>query len=272
MNKFLIIVLSLLVVIGCGDPRPGSSNGRVNGLLDGGGTLLPDGGVLINGGGGAERVKLGTSDGFVVLAKTGISTVPTSAITGDLGVSPAAASFVTGFSLVADSTNVFSTSSQVTGKVFAADFAPPTPANMTAAISDMEAAFTDAAGRAPNVTELGGGNIGGLTLTAGVYKWGTGLYIPTDVTLSGSADDVWIFEIGQDLTMAGATNIVLSGGAQAKNVFWQVAGFVEIGTTSKFEGVILCQTMVALRTGASINGRVLAQTQVVLDQNIVVQP
>src|SRR5213079_1973249 len=112
---------------------------------------------------------------------------PTSAVTGNLGVSPAAATFITGFSLTADATNVFSTSPQVTGKAFAADYAVPTPTNLTAAIGDMQLAFTDAAGRAPGVTELGAGNIGGLPLGPGVYKWGTGLLIPTDVTLNGRA-------------------------------------------------------------------------------------
>ena len=114
----------------------------------------------------------------------------------------------------------------MTGKVYAADYAAPTPSNLTTAIGDMELAFTDAAGRAPDVTELGAGNIGGMTLAPGVYKWGTGLLIPTDVTLTGSATDVWIFQIAQDLTVA-APRSVLAGGALPKNVFWQVAGRVD---------------------------------------------
>ncbi len=217
-------------------------------------------------------VNLGTAGNFVILAKSGISTVPTSAVTGDIGVSPAAATFITGFSLTADSTNVFSTSPQVTGRVYAADYAPPTPSNMTTAVGDMELAFTDAAGRAPDVTELGAGNIGGMTLAPGVYKWGTGLLIPTDVTLSGSATDVWIFQIAQDLTMSSAANVFLTGGALANNVFWQVAGLVDLGTTSHCEGVVLTQTSVTLRTGASINGRLLAQTAVDIDSSTVVEP
>ena len=121
----------------------------------------------------AAAVALGAVGSYAILAKTGISTVPTSAVTGNLGVSPAAATFITGFSLTADATNVFAMSPQVTGKVFAADYTPPTPSNLTTAIGDMQLAFTDAAGRAPDVTELGAGNIGGMTLTPGVYKWGT---------------------------------------------------------------------------------------------------
>jgi hypothetical protein len=217
-------------------------------------------------------VNLGTAGDFVILAKSGVSTVPTSAVTGNVGVSPAAATFITGFSLIADSTNVFATSAQVTGKVFAADFAVPTPSNMTTAIGDMELAFTDAAGRAPDVTELGAGNVGGMTLAPGVYKWGTGLLIPTDVTLNGSSTDVWIFQIAQNLTLSSGARIVLSGGAMSKNVFWQVAGSVDLGTTSHVEGDILTQTSITLRTGASINGRLLAQTAVNIDGSAVVQP
>jgi len=217
-------------------------------------------------------VNLGTAGDFVILAKSGISTVPTSAITGNIAVSPAAATFITGFSLTADPTNGFSTSAQVTGKVYAANYAPPTPSILTTAVGDMELAFTDAAGRAPGVTELGAGNVGGMTLDPGVYKWGTGLLIPTDLTLAGDATDVWIFQIGQDLTMSSGTSVILTGGALPKNVFWQVAGLVDLGTTAHCEGVVLTQTSVTLRTGASIKGRLLAQTAVSIDGSSVVEP
>lgn len=135
-------------------------------------------------------VNLGTASQYVILAKTGISTVSPSVIIGNLGISPAAATYITGFSLIADPTNVFSTSSQVTGKIYAADYASPTPTNLTTAIGDMGTAFTAAAGRAPDVTGLGAGSVGGMTLPAGVYGWGTGLLLATDVTLTGSATDV----------------------------------------------------------------------------------
>lgn len=247
-----------------GTARGGSSSG-------GGGNAGASGGVA-GSTGSAEPVDLGVAEGYVILAKTGISTVPTSAVTGNLGVSPAAASYITGFSLTADSTNAFSTSLQVTGKVYAADYASPTPSDLTTAISDMELAFTDAAGRAPDTTELGAGNIGGMTLAPGVYQWGTGLLIPTDVTLAGGATDIWIFQVAQDLTVSSATNIELAGGALSKNVFWQVSGEVSLGTTAHFEGVVLTQTSVTLRTGASINGRLLAQTAVNLDGSALVEP
>jgi hypothetical protein len=192
-------------------------------------------------------------------------------VTGDLGLSPAAASFITGFSLSAPPTT-YSTSPQVTGQVFAADYTEPTPSNLTTAVLNMMTAYTDAAGRAPDYTELGAGNIGGMTLSPGTYKWGTGVLIPTDVTLSGGPNDVWIFEIAQDLVMSSGTKITLSGGALAKNIFWQVFGIVDLGTTAHFEGIALVQTAVTLKTGATANGRLLAQTAVTLDASTVVQP
>jgi hypothetical protein len=251
-----------------------SSSGSSGAGAAGGGGSASTGGA--SGGGGSTAtdlpVDLGAAGDYVVLAKSAISTVPTSAITGDLGLSPAASSFITGFSLIADATNAFSTSNQVTGQVFAADYAVPTPASLTTAIADMQLAFTDAAGRAADVTELGAGNIGGMTLAPGVYKWGTGLLIPTSVTLDGSASDVWIFQVAEDLVLSSATQITLTGGALAKNVFWQVAGLVDIGTTAHIEGVVLTQTAVTVQTGASVNGRLLAQTAVSLDSNAVDAP
>ena len=225
-----------------------------------------------DGGAPGLAVELGTAANYVILAKSGVSTVPTAAITGDVGLSPAAASYITGFTLTDDATSEFSTSPQVTGRVYASDYASPTPSNMTTAISDMELAFTAAAARAPDVTELGAGDIGGKTLQPGVYKWGTGLSIPDDVTLSGSATAVWIFQVAEDLTMSSAKSIVLSGGALPENIFWQVAGEVVLGTTAHFEGIVLSQTSITLRTGASINGRLLAQTAVVIDSSMIVEP
>ena len=159
------------------------------------------------------------------------------------------------------------------GKVWAADYAVPTPANLTTAVLNMQTAYTDAAGRtSPTATELGAGNIQGMTLVPGLYKWGTGLSIPSAVTLSGGANDVWIFQIAQNLTVGNGAIVTLSGGAQARNVFWQVAGQATLGTTSNFKGIILGKTLIAFGTGASITGRALAQTAVTLNATAVSQP
>jgi hypothetical protein len=221
---------------------------------------------------GPAPVDLGTAGNFRILAKTGISTTGTTSIVGDIGVSPAAATYITGFDLIMDSSGTFSTSALVNGKVYAADYADPTPTMMTTAISDMETAYTDAAGRTlPDETELGAGDITSLTLAPGLYKWSTGVLIGTaGVTLSGGASDVYIFQIAQDLTVDNAAIVTLSGGAQVTNIFWQVAGKVTLGTTSQFKGIILCQTLIEILTGANLEGRALAQTAVTLDATIVV--
>jgi hypothetical protein len=222
-----------------------------------------------------SAVNLGTAAPFVILTKSGVTNVPTSAITGNIGVSPIAATAITGFALVADKTNTFSRSAQVTGKIYAANYASPTPANLTTAISNMEAAYTDAAGRKlPDFTELYAGNLSSKTLTPGLYKWSTGVLVTKNVTLAGGPNAVWIFQIAGNLTLGSGVKVVLSGGAQAKNIFWKVAGGagVEIGTTAHMEGTILAKTAIHLRTGASLNGRALAQTAVTLDKNKVVIP
>lgn len=217
-------------------------------------------------------INLGTAGNFVILTKTGISTTGTTAITGDIGLSPAAASYITGFALTLPSAGAYSTSALVTGNVYAPGYADPTPATLTTAVLDMQTAYTDAAGRAAGVTELGAGNIGGLTLAPDVYTWGTGVTIPSDVILAGNANDVWIFQIAQNLNISSGVHIVLSGGAKASNIFWQVAGQTTIGTGASMSGIILDQTAVVFNTGATLSGRALAQTAVTLDSNTVTAP
>lgn len=218
-------------------------------------------------------VNLGMAGSFVLLAKTGVSTTGTTAIVGDVGVSPAAQTYLTGFSETLSGASATSVIVAAPGKLYAADMADPTPANLTTAILNMESALTDAAGRTiPDFTELGAGDVSGLTLVPGLYKWGTGLLMATDVTIQGSATDVWIFQIAQNLTMSNGVQITLSGGALAKNIFWQVSGQTTIGTTAAFKGIVLCQTAIVMSTGASFEGRALAQTAITLDANAVTQP
>jgi len=216
-------------------------------------------------------VPLGSSLNYVILAKTAINNSSTSAITGDLGLSPAATSYITGLALT-DATG-FATSAQVTGQVFAADMASPTSTNLTTAVENMITAYNNAAGRtSPDFLELGTGNIGGKTLSPGLYKWTSTVTLPSNVTISGNATDIWIFQISGDLTVSAAVNVTLTGGALAKNIFWQVAGQATLGTTSHFEGIILSMTGITFQTGASVNGRLLAQTAVILDANAVTKP
>ena len=215
-------------------------------------------------------VPLGTAGTYAILAQAGISGTGATVI-GDLGVSPAAATYITGFSLVADAGNMFSTSAQLVGKAFAASYVAPTPANLTLAVADLEVAVTAAAARTPDVVELGGGAAGGLTLAPGVYRWSTGLGIATDVTLSGSAKEVWIFQIAGDLTFGAGAHVVLTGGALASNVFWQVTGGpLTLGPAAHLEGIVLTRTAVTFAAGASVHGRLLAQTAVIVDGGSVV--
>jgi len=215
-------------------------------------------------------VNLGTAGNFVILAKSGISTTGTTLITGDIGVSPIGATGLTGFSQTMDISNQFSTSAYVVGKLYASNYAVPTPSKMSNAISDMETAYTDAAGRAlPDHVGLGGGDISAMTLSPGLYKWSTGVLINDGVTLDcgGNSNAVFIFQIAQDLTVSSGAVVTLTGGCQPSNIFWQVAGQATLGTTSIFNGNILSQTLIAMNTGATLNGRALAQTAVTLIAN-----
>ena len=220
-----------------------------------------------------QPVALGTAADFVILAKAAVSATGSTSVVGDIGISPAARSDITGFSETLDASNTFATSGFVTGRIYAADMAVPTPATMTTAIDDMETAYSDAAGRSmPDFTELGAGDISGLTLVPGLYKWGTGVLLTSEVTLSGTGDDVWIFQIAEDLTVENGAQMILSGGAQPENVFWQVAGQAALGTGSDVTGILLSKTQIVLQTGAALNGRALAQTAVTLDASTVTQP
>jgi len=217
-----------------------------------------------------QTVELGTSGDFVILAKAGISTVPdSSTITGNIAVSPIAATAITGFVLTADSSNEFSTSTQVTGKCYAADYTAPTPTKLTTAVGDGELAYTNAAARATSSPDeeyldlATGGLIDGQDLTAGVYSWGTGVSINGGITITGSEDDIFIFQIAGNL-IAGDGAQVNVVGAQTKNIFWQVAGFVEAGTGSHLEGNLLVKEKAVFKTGSSLKGRLFAQTAVTL--------
>jgi len=263
------------MVAGCGggDGGGGSTSAPVN---DPNWTVQPGAGTGAAGlGRGPALVNLGMAGNYAILAEALISTTGVTTVTGDLGMSPFAATFIQGFALTLDGTGCFSTSSLVTGKVYAADYNTggcPTPANLTTATGDKRLAYTDTNSRAPDYTELGAGTIGGMTLPPAVYKWSGGVLIPTDLVLSGGPNDVWIFQIAGDLTVANAVRVTLAGGALAKNIFWATFGVADFGTTSHFEGIVLSQTAITLQTGASANGRLLANTDVTLDANAVVQP
>jgi hypothetical protein len=236
-----------------------------------------------------DKIELLTAGNYVILAKSGISTVPNSAITGDIAVSPIAATALTGFGLTADSSTTFSTSTQIVGKAFAANYAVPTPMQLTTAVGDMEAAYDEAAGRANNDAaraNLGSGALGGEfggasgKLTPGVYTFGSDVNVEGNIYFRGSGSgvgkggetDVFIIQISGDLIQVNNTNVILENGALASNLFWQVAGKVTVGDGAHMEGIILVKTHALFETSSSLHGRVLAQTACDLEQATITQP
>ena len=223
-------------------------------------------------------VDLGGAANFAILTKTGISTVPTSAITGNIGVSPITAAAVTGFSLSTIVGNTAATlSSQVTGFCYASDYTDDTPTMLAKATFDVEKAYDDAAALSPtednaNYINVGSGLVNGRTFTPGVYQWDRDVSFTDAITFAGSATDIFIFKTTGNIIVGSGARVGLSGGAVASNIFWQVGGFLDAGTTSHLEGVFLVKNHAVFKTGSSLNGRVFAQTAVTLDSATIVEP
>ncbi len=219
-------------------------------------------------------VNLLSSGDYAALAKTGISTSGVTLIKGDIGIKPGLEAALTGFSQTMDVSNEFSRSIYVAGKIYAFDYAVPTPAKLNTAVLDMQAAYTDAAGRAADATGLGTppGSIGGLTFVRGVYSWSGNVDISTDIYLSGSATDIFIFQISGNLFVPPGIHVNLTGGALPQNVFWQVAGNTTLQGNSVMQGSILCLTLIAMQNGAVLNGSALAQSAITLIGNAINEP
>ena len=218
---------------------------------------------------GPPTVDLGTAENFAILSKAGITDVPTSIITGDVGSSPISGS------------SIGIPCGEVTGTIYSTDAAGPLPCRiigpslLTTAVSDMEAAYTDAATRTPAVgprLDIGAGTVTPQTLAPDIYTWTTPVDITGDLTLSGGATDIWIFQVNGTLTLDAGMSILLTGGAVPENVFWQTTQTVNLMAGSQFEGNILSQTDIAMRSGAVLNGRALAQTEVTLIGNTISIP
>ena len=285
MNRFENIIKPLMwsttlllaaLVAGCGGSGDGVPSAGPGSSAGGGGAAVV-GGVCT----GASCVNLGKAANYAILAKTGVATVPTSAVTGNVGLSPKARIGLTGWSETYDVTDTYATSAQVAapGKLYAADnVGGTTSVDLTTAVGDMQTAYTAAKGMAPAGGGLttacpGVGALSGLTITPGVYTCTVALSIAsTDVTLSGTATDVWVIRTTMDFTTGVGAKVILAGGALAKNVFWVIAGATTTGATSHLEGIILDQTAINMGNLSSINGRLLAQTAVNLNATTVTRP
>jgi len=210
---------------------------------------------------GPAPVNLGSDANFAILAGAAITTTGGGTITGDVGASPISGSAI------------HVTCAQVSGTIYAVDAAGPLPCAvqdatlLTTAKGDLTIAYNDAAGRTPVPSgpflnpglTPGAGNIGGMNLAPGLYKFTTTAYITgSDVTLTGGADDVWIFQCAQDLEVGSGIKVILAGGAQAKNVFWQVGTSATIGTFAVFNGTIIASQAITMNTSSTMNGRALA--------------
>ena len=219
-----------------------------------------------------EQVELGEAYGFSVLAASLISSVPTSAIIGNVGLSPASGSEITGL-----------TADEVNGVIYTVDEGGPAGSEaaaemLTAAKGDLTTAYNSAAGLQPtpegDFLNPGAGNIGGMTLEPGLYKFdGAASITGSDLTLEGGERDVWIFQIGSELGVGNGVHVVLAGGARAENIFWQVGTSASLGTTCIFKGTIMADQSVSLATGATVEGRLLARiAAVTLDSNTITMP
>ena len=209
-------------------------------------------GIREGGAGGPGAVPLGTASTFAVLAGSTVTNTGLTKVTGDLGVS--AGSAVTGFP-----------PGTVSGTIHAAD---PAAAQ---AQSDLTVAYNDAAGRTTGVISVSG-DLTGLTLAPGLYKSTSSLAVSGALTLNalGDGNAIFIIQMASTLTTGPGSRVILSGGAKASNVVWQVGTSATLGTNSAFEGTILANQSITAGTGAQVNGRLLARIgAVTLDTNVI---
>lgn len=204
---------------------------------------------------GPAAVELGAASPFALLAASGVTAVNSGLIDGDVGVSPAAGS------------TIQVTAAQTEGIIYATDASGPAGAVVNASLlstakGNLSAAYNSAAGRTPVPTGAflnpGAGNIGGMNLGPGLYKFTeSASAVGLDVTLTGGANDVWIFQVASNLYLGQGIYINLVGGAQPKNVFWQVGNTALLDEFSLFQGTILAKQSIAMMTNVSVEGRAL---------------
>ncbi|CAN5410886.1 hypothetical protein BH10BDE1_BH10BDE1_31090 [soil metagenome] len=256
-----VLAISIVFSVGCGS---GSNNVPA--------VSTAGAGTGVGGAGrGPSPVVMGSAGNYAILAKTAVTSVPSSPITGSVGLSPASGSFMGAIC------------SQVQGSgsnIYVVDAAGPAPCaindaavgSLTTAVTAMGNAETDANSRAKDYNELSAGLIGGLNLGPASYKWTSNVLISSTLYLTGGPDDVWIFQTTGTFTMASGTGIVLLGGALPQNIYWSVAGNVTLNSTSSCKGTIISHGLIAMKTNAVISGSLLADSAVTLDMSTVTKP
>jgi hypothetical protein len=215
---------------------------------------------------GPALVNLGSASNYRMLAESGISNASGATVTGNIAVSPISHTAITGFTYTPNLAGPHGSAVEVSGNVDASDNAAPTPANLTAAVSAMQAAYTFAQAQtspAP-VVNLGAGTLNGQTLTPGIYKWSTAVDVTGDITINGGPADSIILQIAGTLNLETGVQIHLTGGILPQNVTWAVAGATTLKTSSIFRGVILDQTSIAVQATCTVHGSLYAQTAVTL--------
>jgi hypothetical protein len=192
---------------------------------------------------------LGTAGNFAVLSGAGMTNTGPSWITGAIG---AASAGITGFPPGTAGPQHIGDSAFLTAE------------------TDLVGTYNRAAGE-PTTTDYSNQNLGGLTLGPGVYNQSTAPTLTGTLTLSGGG--VYIFKIGSTLVTASGARVSLINGAQPCDIFWQVGSSATIATSTTFVGNIMAKAQIAMQTGATLNGRALAETAAVtLDTNRIIQP
>ena len=214
-----------------------------------------------------KAVDLGIADSFAIIAYTSITSAPTSNITGKVGLKPGTRSLIN-----------LNPATEVVGgldEIYAGDDIGDPSDYMNMAREDLIGAYRDIVSRPADAdkVEAYGGNPSGKILPPGIYKWSNGAAINSDITLEGSATDIFIFQITGDLSIAPKVRIVLSGGARAKNIYWQVSGKVTLESTTVVQGTIMSQLTFEMKSLAQLNGRALVKNgKLLLSQNVITKP
>lgn len=214
-----------------------------------------------------KKLDLGIAESFAVMAYTSITSAPTSSIMGKVGLKPGVRSLIS----INPTTEVIGGGAEV----YAGDDSGD-PANyLTLAREDLIAAYRDAVMRVTDKDKLEAykGKLGGQILPSGIYRWSNGVTINSDITLEGNDSDVFIFQVNGNLEVAPKVRIVMSGGAKAQNVFWQVSGKTTLNSLSVVSGTIISQLTFEMKNLAQLNGRAMVKNgKMVLSQNVITIP